>query len=777
MSKLNSIFLFLCIYIQCNNPFFAQSYFSVETWRDHLPYSNATEISKVGDLIYASTPHSLVELNTNTNEITRFSKVNGLSETGIAQIVGSDRYNTLVIGYNSSNIDLIKDGEIINMSAILNSNLIGDKTINELYVYEQFVFICTGFGIVVIDLIREEVNDTYIIGQNNTQLKVKDIHISSDSIFALTDLGILAANRNSNFLSDFNNWNLISQSPSGNIERLESIEDDFLAFGNQNIIYSYNGQWQTIMNRPSEELRNVRYVEQKLIVATSSYVTLYESDLTALQDTSALFYALNGVTGITPNDFYITTDYYWLADEKRGFHRLTDNFNAQEIANSGPFTNEAFHLSCENDHLFVSAGRVDGTNWNKTFNWHGIYAYDQNEWMMYNQITIPAMEQDIDTVSDILSVTPHFSNENEFFASSYGGGLLHFRDGQLIDRYSYYNSSLQPRIGQNSNVLVSSSAFDSQGNLWVSNPYTNSPLSVLTPDGEWQSFYCGNQAADKLCTSLTVDNQYGYVWMIIKGLGLVVYDYNQTPLDDSDDEYALVTTASGNGSLPSSYVNTVAIDLDGVIWIGTDNGPVQFYSSYPIFNESNYNAQRILIEDNGTIQYLLESQIINDIEVDGANRKWIATNGGGLFLMSEDGTNTIYSFSSLNSPLYSDQVNALALNHKTGEVYIASEDGIQGFKSSATESYLAFQSLEAYPNPVRENYFGNIAIKGMMANSEVKVTDANGILIRNLVSDGGQAVWNGKNLENEFVPSGVYYFFATSQDGYSKAKGKVLIIR
>ena len=218
--------------------------------------------------------------------------MNGLSETGIAQIVGSDRYNTLVIGYNSSNIDLIKDGEIINMSAILNSNLIGDKTINELYVYEQFVFICTGFGIVVIDLIREEVNDTYIIGQNNTQLKVKDIHISSDSIFALTDLGILAANRNSNFLSDFNNWNLISQSPSGNIERLESIEDDFLAFGNQNIIYSYNGQWQTIMNRPSEELRNVRYVDQKLVVATSSYVTLYESDLTGLQDTSALFYAL-----------------------------------------------------------------------------------------------------------------------------------------------------------------------------------------------------------------------------------------------------------------------------------------------------------------------------------------------------------------------------------------------------------------------------------------------------------------------------------------------------
>ena len=776
MSKINTIFLVLCIYIQCSFPFFTQNNFSVETWRDHLPYSNATEIAQVGDLIYASTPYSLVQLNMNTNEITRFSKVNGLSETGIAEIVGSTAHNTLVIGYNSSNIDLIKNEKIINISAILNSTLTGDKTIYELYVLNQFVYVCTGFGIVVIDLNREEVKDTYIIGQNNTQLKVKDIHISSDSIFALTDLGILAASKTSTFLSDYNSWNLLASSPAS-IENLESVNNDFIAFGSQNVIYSYNGNWQVIMDEPNEELRNVKYLRDNLVVATSSYVTIYQKNLTLLQDTIELFFALNGVTAITPNDFYITNDYYWLADENSGFNRLKDNFNTEVISNSGPFTNEAFHLSCKDDYMYVSAGRVYGTNWNKAFNWRGIFAYNQSDWAMYNQITITEMARDIDSVSDIICVTPHHINKNEFFASSYGGGLLHFKNGQLIERYSYYNSSLQSRIGLNGSVMVSSSAFDSQGNLWVSNPYTNLPLSVMTPEGEWQSFYCGDQAADKLCTSLIVDNHYGYVWMIVKGVGLVVYDFNQTPLDNSDDDYAFVTTSNGNGSLPSSYVNTVAIDLDGVIWIGTDNGPVQFYSSYPIFNESIYNAQRILIEDNGTIQYLLESQIINDIEIDGANRKWIATSGGGLFLMSEDGTTTIYSFSSQNSPLFSDQVNALAINDKTGEVYIASEDGIQGFKSSATTSHQSFQPLEAYPNPVRENYFGNVAIKGMMSNSEVKVTDANGILIQNLVSEGGQAIWNGKNLENEFVPSGVYYFFSTSQDGYSKAKGKVLIIR
>ena len=265
--------------------------------------------------------------------------------------------------------------------------------------------------------------------------------------------------------------------------------------------------------------------------------------------------------------------------------------------------------------------------------------------------------------------------------------------------------------------------------------------------------------------------------MVVRGVGILVYDYNQTPLDESDDQYKYVTTSSGSGSLPSSYVNTLSIDLDGVIWIGTDIGPVQFYSSYPIFNENSYNAQRILIEDNGTIQYLLENQLINDIVIDGANRKWIATNGGGLFLMSEDGTNTVYSFSTDNSPLFNNEIKALTLDHLSGELFIATEQGLLGFKSTAITASQTFSTLSVYPNPVRENYYGNIAVTGMMFNSEVKITDANGLLVNTIQSNGGQAVWNGKNFNSEDVQSGVYYFFATSEDGYSKAKGKVLVIR
>jgi RNase P/RNase MRP subunit p29 len=186
-----------------------QDYFSVGNWQDHLPYSKIKELAVVGEKYYASTPYSLIEVNNETNEITKYSTVNGLSETGISSIVANESQKTLVVAYESSNIDLIKDDQVINFSAILNSNIVGDKSVYEMVCKDRYVYVCTGFGIVVIDLNKVEVKDTYIIGSGNTQLKINDIHISNDSIFALTDLGIKCAPLNALFLSDANSWTTI----------------------------------------------------------------------------------------------------------------------------------------------------------------------------------------------------------------------------------------------------------------------------------------------------------------------------------------------------------------------------------------------------------------------------------------------------------------------------------------------------------------------------------------------------------------------------------------
>ena len=750
--------------------------FRVLTWRDHLPYNSVKQLAKVNDIFYASTPHSIIEFDNYTKEVRKLSTVNGLSEVGISSIVSNNSQKALVIAYNSSNIDIIKDDKIINISSILSSNIIGDKTIYNLYSYSKYVYVGTGFGIVIIDIEREEIKDTYIIGNNGSQEAVLGIHISENFIYALTKNFIKVADINSPFLSDANIWNQIAIPLGADLTSLVSQNEDFYAFGSLNTVYKFsNNTWDTIINYPSETLRNFKVINDHLVTCTDDYITIYNQNL----DTINCYFAYNADPGITPNDILINDGFCWVADESKGFRRIKNNFSSSKsvIGYGGPFTNECFHLFSNKNQLLVASGTTYGTNWNKTFNWHGIYQFDDS-WKVFNQKSVSRMQDEIDTISDIVWVSSNPTNNNEFVASSFGGGLLLFENNELVERYSFYNSSLQTRIGQSGNsVCVAGSSYDGFGHLWVANSFTTSPLSVKTADGDWQSFYCGALAADKLCTDLIIDNQYGYIWMVVKDVGIVVYNYNFTPLDSSDDEYKILGTSSGSGSLPSSNVNTLAIDNDGEIWVGTDKGPCVFYSSYSIFNDSNVDAQNILIELDGTLQYLLQNEIITDIVIDGANRKWFATDGGGLFLMSEDGTSTIYSLSKENSPLFSNKIKSLAINNSSGELFIGTEKGILGFKSGATSSNTTFTNLVVYPNPVRPEYQGNISVKGMMQNSEVKIVDASGFPIQTVFSRGGQAIWDGKDQHNQPVSSGVYYFFATSEDGYSRAKSKVLIIR
>jgi hypothetical protein len=775
--------VFILIYlISFNFIINAQDPFSVGTWRDHLPYAKIKEVVPLDNIYYATSPYSIISFDSNENEIKKWNTITGLSEVGINSIEANENQHTLIIGYQSGNIDLIKDDNIVNMSAILNSGIIGDKSIYELVAYNDLVYVCTGFGIVVIDLKKNEVKDTYFIGDNNSQIKVWDVHIGQDSIFASTEIGIKAASLLSPFLSDPSVWNLIDNPTNKLFTKIEKIagavDNSFLLYNKNgsdtSLLIDYsNGKWDTILMDPNYLINNVASYNDSWLISNTSYLVEYDLNM----DTLNYYYSYNGTLSISPNDAIKSDGYYWIADERRGFKRLRNNYDAINIGTLGPYDNDAFHLSCDGGSLWVSAGQIDGTNWNKTYNWHGSYVLN-DDWELYNKTTIPELSQDIDTVSDMIWSTIDPKDNNHVFVSSFSGGLIEYLEGAIVERHTYYNSSLQTRLNQNgNNVYVAGGGFDQQDNLWVANSFVGEPLSVLTPSGEWQSFFCGSAASDQLCTDLIVDKNYGYIWMIINEVGIVVYNYNQTPLDPSDDEYTILNTGIGSGALPSTFINTLAIDNDGEIWVGTNEGPAIFYSSSLIFSGDNYDANPILIEENGTLQYLLENEVISDIIVDGANQKWIATRGGGLFLMSEDGTQTIHSFNQENSPIFSDNIQALAINNSTGELYIATELGVMGFKGNATAANPIFSTLKVYPNPVRPNYQGNIAIKGTTENAEIKITDANGKLVFSTLSFGGQAVWDGYTISGSPAISGIYYVFATSEDGYSSDKTKLLIVR
>jgi flagellar hook assembly protein FlgD len=201
-----------------------------------------------------------------------------------------------------------------------------------------------------------------------------------------------------------------------------------------------------------------------------------------------------------------------------------------------------------------------------------------------------------------------------------------------------------------------------------------------------------------------------------------------------------------------------------------------FYSPQAIFSSDNVDAQTIKLEQDGNVQLLLETETVQAIAVDDANRKWLGTSSSGVYLMSEDGTKQIYHFDEKNSPLISNNIKSISIDRKTGDVFFGTPKGIMSFRGSATEGLEQFTEVYAYPNPVRDNYTGPIIIKGLVANTIVKITDISGSIVRELNSEGGQAIWDAKNFKGEKVGTGVYMVFCTNQDGSQKIATKVVVI-
>ncbi len=751
--------------------------FEIGTWKEYLPYRKILKVVHSENKIYAATPYAVYTVDDEENSINRLTKINALSDFLISTMGKNENEGTVIIGYESGNVDLIKNDEITNLSGIFTSNIIGDKRIYNIHSEGDLTYLACGFGIVVIDVKRQEVKDTYIIGAGGSQVKINDITTSNDSLFAATDQGVYKASLTTVFLSDPSSWEIDN--------KIDPLTYDLITFFNDGLllnakysgylsdtVYQFkNNTFSQVTSLTNNDYFDFQENNNKLLISTQRGVIELDENL---QQTEFLFsYADVGI--VNPNSCIWDDGAYWVADKDNGLKKVINNFNFEDYLLQGPFSNDVFHLVTNKNDLWVSSGRTEGSAWNNTFNNNGIYHYDSENWKMFNGLTTPELKE-VDTIFDFVHIAIDPKDDNHIMGSSFKGGVVEIKDGEYVTRHTWYNSSLQRRLNDQTKTCASGCAFDSDGNFWVGNAFVNEPLSVYTPEGTWKSFICAAQMKDAIVTELFIDKTNGYIWMGAKGGGIMVYDYNNTPLDETDDQFKTLTTVEGSGNLPSDITNTIAEDKNGAIWLGTENGPVVIFNPRNIFEGGNYDAQEVLIESDGILEVLLGSEDINEIVIDGANRKWFATEGGGLFLISADGTEMIHSFTTENSPLFSNSVGALAINPITGEVYVGTDQGIMGYKGEATEPNTTFKDVYAYPNPVRPNYNGKIAIRGLTENADVKITDASGNLVASTTSLGGQAVWDGKTLSGERVATGVYYIFLVTQDGSDKIATKLLFV-
>jgi ligand-binding sensor domain-containing protein len=317
---------------------------------------------------------------------------------------------------------------------------------------------------------------------------------------------------------------------------------------------------------------------------------------------------------------------------------------------------------------------------------------------------------------------------------------------------------------------------DRDKNLWITQTEVPGSIKTLRPDGTW------------IVNPITIDaptigdiiiTSRGHKWIVLpRGYGLFVFDDNNTPDIFTDDRYKKMLVQDTENQIISSVYSLVE-DLDGNIWAGTDQGPVIYFNPENVF-DSNLKASRIKIPRNdGTdlADYMLMTETITTMAVDGANRKWLGTASSGAYLLSPDGTTQIKSFNEQSSPLLSNSIVTLSVDNKNGDVWLGTSRGVQSVRGDATAGGEKFSNVYSFPNPVREDFNGNVTITGLIRDTQIRITDVSGNLVYDTESDGGQASWNLKNYRGDRVATGVYLIFCASKDGTQSIVTKVLVIR
>ena len=747
---------------------------AVGSWDDHLPFSRSYSIAAGDGRIWSSTGSAILIHDIRNGATSKLSKVSGLSETSIAHIAWCGEEESLIIIYRSTGIDILRKGIVTHIPDIKNKYIPGLKEINNVTVTGSRALLAAGFGIVVVDIRGRYIADTWRPGPDGETNSVNETAILNNRIYAATDRGIWSAPLNRQGLSYFGNW-----------ERLEGFPDSGSGFsliagagsslmvlkpGNTSVATSRDslflitpGQPGTLISdMPAGTCRSLDGDGNRVVASLSSSVSLFSAQ--GEPTTQITGY---GWANPNPSATLINGQDLWIADASSGLISTRDYTRFTGYTLPGPYTENVADIEFSGSNFYVTGGTVDNA-WGNVYRPLQIFTGNGDSWKSH----ILYGEAD----RDAMRVTADPDNENHFFVSSWGNGLYEFLDGELINNYNQYNSPLASIIPGENYTRICGLAWDRSGNLWMTQTGVSGNLKALTPDGTW-IITPVNLSVTAVGDMIIDRNQY--IWVVLpRGNGLLIYDPAGTPANTSDDRYIRLQVQDTEGH-PMNNLFSIEQDLDGNIWIGTDMGPAVYYNASSAFS-SEMRASRIKIPRNdgsGLADYLLGTQTVTAIAVDGANRKWFGTHSSGAFLMSDDGRKELAAFTAAKTPLLSDNIVTIAVNGITGEVWFGTAEGIVSYRGEATAGVDDYSGMYAFPNPVREDFEGVVTVTGLVENSSVKITDVSGNLVMETRSLGGQVTWDLRNYRGQRVATGVYLVFCTTEDGTLAGITKMLIIR
>jgi hypothetical protein len=572
--------------------------------------------------------------------------------------------------------------------------------------------------------------------------------------YAATQNGVYTASVSNLNIADAKSWtNIYPTANDKPIKKLSSTPTGLIIEKNDSLLLIQPGSTTTLFYKASEQIKTWQFNEQKITIGTTNTQTkkafLYHS---AIDNPNLLVFEQAGTLN-HPSACMFSNGSIWIGDSTSGLFKLdptTKTFTS--IVPNGPAGQITTALEATSSSIIAASNTKAG-----------LFILENGKWLNQKQ-------NGLDSVAGVQSIATS-NYDNSIWLTTAQMGVAKWYNNK-VQIFNPQNSSLKGAT--NFTCFTSGVAADTKGNTWISNAGTTIALHVYQPDGKWTGFT--NPYALTDAGALEIDD-LGQIWCATTNAnGLLVYNPGKSLTSSSDDTWKQYKAGSGIGNLPSNLVNCIAKDKNGFIWVGTDKGIGIIQCTENIFTPAGCDALLPVVQQDRFAGLLFKDENVQTIAVDGADRKWVGTKNG-VWLISATGEQVIYRFSVGNSPLPGNDISKISIDPLTGEVFIATNNGLCSFRSTATEPVSSQQKLLVFPNPVPPGYNGSIAIRGLTNNALVKITNLYGALVYQTRALGGQAIWDGKNTNGTKVASGVYLIICRDDSGIEKIATKITIVQ
>lgn len=743
-----------------------------------------------------------------------YSSANKLSDNDISNIFYNPAGKYLLIAYSNGNIDLLyDDGSVANLPDIKDAVISAGHGVNNAWFGNGRIYLATDFGMAIYDDKKLEVIDSGIYN-----IKASNVFTMGDYLVLISDRTVYYAPadmRHYSFDSFKELWKPWCYS-------IAPISDTRLVYNHSGGIHfldiDFAGGKYTIGASRDIADGQIMLAEDRLTTQPDGSIVFYSTDKLYAMDADGIHTLAAIPEALRGSDIFPGrgAGSVWTAD-RDGVARYDLSGTEPEVLMQ-PFRphalvlNEVAHFAWNPDATRLYMVRHTPSQYlpdTQVDDYEGISqvnAFDVSTGRIYDlsvhnfdpspyTATMANRQQTAGwdgLVGGASNVCIDPDDPSIYYQAFNSEPYFVVKDGEVLTAFNTSNCYTGSSRGY-------SISLDPAGNLWLARGHADSPKPsfLVLPAAKRRNLEQVNSADFKSFVSpgfkptrdvsllFCRHSNMMFITAGARNTGMYAVDTKGTYDVFTDDKTVLHSNFADNDghSLDDGRFPFAIEDKRGWVWFCSDQGPLVLKDPTEAL-ELGFTFHRPVVPRNdGTPygDYLLGGVKVLGIAVDPSDRKWMATESDGVYLVSADGTEIIKHFTTHNSPLPSNTVYTVTCNPATNKVYMGTSDGLYIYDSDSAPAAEDFSNVYAYPNPVRPDFTGYITIAGLKENSLVKIADVAGNVFYQTRSEGGMATWDGCNRSGERVRTGVYFVFVSEGDdtpgtSASGAVAKIMVV-